>query len=171
MSQALAWVPEAEALIPSRDMLNGPANPFGFETFQTIDCDFVQPSKEDPIGGTTPKFMCAVDIDGKKVELKFKYDQQYNSVHTWGRPNPEVYTSVVSQRILWALGFGSDQSVPVSVNCRNCPIEPWFVTNFYSLLVVCFFPSFCGLIIELINFTYVTLGLISKLFRAMPRKT
>lgn len=127
LSQALAWFPDRESLISSRDLYNGPPNPYNLKTWQTLDCDFVEPSKDDPMGGTTPKFTCSALIDGKSVDLKIKYDQQYNSVHTWGRGNPEVYTSVISQRVLWALGFGGDQSVPVVINCKNCPIEPWLV--------------------------------------------
>ncbi len=107
------------------DLFNGPPNPFNLETFQTLECDFVEPSTADMLGGTTPKFRCTFEFDGKQVQVKIKYDQQYNSALDWGRPNPEVYTNPVSQRLLWATGFGSDQSIPVTVKCNNCPIEPW----------------------------------------------
>ncbi len=125
ISNAVVWFSETEKDISTRDMFNGPKNPYGLETFQSLDCDFVEPSPADPIGGTTPKFMCEFKFEGEKVQVKVKYDQQYNSVYHWGRGNQEVYTSIVSQRILWALGFGADQSIPVTINCKNCPIEPW----------------------------------------------
>jgi len=115
-----------EDAISTKDMFNGPKNPYDLVTHQTIDCNFQQPDPEDPIGGTTPKFMCLYKYNGEDVELKIKYDQQYNSVYEWSHSgNEEVYASVISQRILWSLGFGSDQSVPLTVNCHNCPIEPW----------------------------------------------
>jgi hypothetical protein len=126
ISDAKSWFSSSEKLISTRDLFNGPPNPYNLSTFQEIDCDFIEPDLTDPLGGTTPKFRCAYLVGDKKIELKIKYDQQYNSVaERWGRPNEEVYASVVSQRILWALGFGSDQSVPLVVNCRNCPLEPW----------------------------------------------
>lgn len=125
ISNAIAWFEDSESKIATRDMFNGPKNPYDLETFQTLECDFVEPSAEDPIGGTTPKFMCEFKYNGEKVQVKIKYDQQYNSAWTWGRGNPEVYTSIVSQRVLWSLGFGADQSVPVTVKCKNCPLEPW----------------------------------------------
>lgn len=125
ISKAQAWWPEAEELISSRDMFNGPSNPLNLKTHQTITCDFVEPTPEDELGGTTPKFHCLYNFNGEQIKIKVKYDQQYNSVYDWGRPNHEVYGSVVSQRMLWSLGFGSDQSVPVTVRCRNCPLEPW----------------------------------------------
>ena len=111
--------------IASKDLFNGPPNPYDLVTFQTLECDFVEPDPSDPIGGTTPKFYCEFDFNGEKIELKIKYDQQYNPALNWGRANPEVYTSVISQRLLWATGFGADQSIPVTVKCNNCPIEPW----------------------------------------------
>ena len=125
ITNAITWFPDKEAKISTRDMLNGPKNPYKLETFQELDCNFVEPSVADPLGGTTPKFKCEFEFEGEMVQVKIKYDQQYNTAHTWGRGNPEVYTSIVSQRILWSLGFGADQSIPVIVNCNNCPLEPW----------------------------------------------
>lgn len=126
IKQASVWWPEQEANIANKDLFNGPPNPYHLQTHQTIDCDFVQPDPTDPIGGTTPKFKCSYEYKpGKKVDLKIKYDQQSSSALDWKNPNPEVYASLVSQRVLWALGFGSDQSVPLAVNCRGCPLEPW----------------------------------------------
>ena len=126
ITNSISYFTENEKLISSRDLYNGPSNPYNITTWQTIDCDFIEPDVNDPQGGTTPKFRCGYEVNGKIKELKIKYDQQYNSaLERWGRPNEEVYASIVSQRTLWALGFGADQSVPVTVNCRNCPIEPW----------------------------------------------
>jgi hypothetical protein len=131
ISNANVWFESEGSSVDKKDLFNGPPNPLNLETHQTVDCDFVEPTAEDPMGGTTPKFFCDYEFEGEKVRIKVKYDQQYNSVfERWGRPNEEVYASVVSQRLLWGMGFGSDHSVPVTVNCRNCPIEPWLVLSF-----------------------------------------
>lgn len=137
ISKADVWFEDEEKNIASKDMFNGPPNPYGLKTFQTLDCDFVEPDPADPMGGTTPKFHCAFEYDGEQVEVKIKYDQQYNSaLQRWGRPNEEVYASLVGQRLLWGMGFGADLSIPVTVNCRNCPIEPWYFTSYFSFLVI-----------------------------------
>ena len=36
--------------IGEKDMFNGPPNPYKLETFQTLNCTFVEPSVEDQIG-------------------------------------------------------------------------------------------------------------------------
>ena len=77
--------------ISSKDMFNGPPNPYQLTTFQTLNCTFVEPNLEEkPIGGTTPKFYCRFNYRGEDVDVKIKYDQQYNSVNDWGRGNEEV---------------------------------------------------------------------------------
>lgn len=133
--------------IASADMFNGPLNIYGIKTHQVIDCVFLEPAEPEDqswhFDGSTPKFDCEytyaapLDDNGEdemeakpappfKARLRIKYDQQYNSLRKWSNiGNEEVYASVVSQRILWALGFGADGSIPVTVNCINCPIEPW----------------------------------------------
>ncbi len=62
---------------------------------------------------------------GKVVTFKIKYDQKYNTVHPLCNANNEVYTSPVIERLMWLLGMGSDISIPVSLNCIGCPVEPW----------------------------------------------
>ena len=143
ISKAIAWFAEDEGLISSRNMFDGPPNPYDLKTFQTLECDFVEPSKDDPIGGTTPKFKCEFIYNGEKVQIKIKYDQQYNSALDWGHPNMEVYTSIVSQRVLWATGFGADQSIPLTVKCKGCPIEPWtyIQVDIIDILFVMHFSS------------------------------
>ena len=131
LSESIVWFADEEALISSKDLFNGPPNPYKIATFATIDCDFVEPSNDDVLEGTTPKFHCDYTMDGKIVRLKIKYDQGYNDVHTFDRHNEEVYANIVSERLLWSLGFASDQAVPVTVRCHNCPIEPWYNEYFY----------------------------------------
>jgi hypothetical protein len=97
--------------VPSMDLLAGPKRKDAFTFDQKVACDYVVPT--DPLGGATPKFMCAID---PKDVVKVKY----------GRKNGEVYAGVAATRLFWALGFGADAVYPVQVVCHNCPIEPWY---------------------------------------------
>ena len=92
VSKAIAWFPEDEAKIASRDLFNGPNNPYDLKTFQELDCEFVEPTAEDPMGGTTPKFNCEFEFEKEKIQVKIKYDQQYNDAYNWkqARANHEV---------------------------------------------------------------------------------
>jgi hypothetical protein len=62
------------------------------------------------MNGLSPKFMCAIAGSDKDV-IKVKY----------GRDNAEVYGEMISTRLLWALGFGTDRMYAVRVICRGCP--------------------------------------------------
>jgi hypothetical protein len=126
ISDADIWFEIDAAEVSKKDMYNGPGNPYNLKTGQTLDCDFVEPDPLNPTGGTTPKFYCSYLYKGETVKIKIKYDQQYNEqLPNWGNSNYEVYAAPISQRLLWATGFGADHSVPIAVNCKNCPIEPW----------------------------------------------
>lgn len=119
---------DLERTIPQRNPFDIPANPYNITLFQSITCTFAEPDCSKLQRGGSPKFECAFAVNGKNVSVKFKYDQQYNPLHKlWalGQPNHEVYASPVVERLLWILGYGADLSVPVSLNCLNCPIEPW----------------------------------------------
>jgi hypothetical protein len=106
--RATIWTPSDVA---SKDFMVGPPRKDSFPFDEKVSCDYIQP--EEPMGGTTPKFACALSPDDV---VKVKY----------GRKNGEVYAAVASSRLLWALGFGADSIYPVQVTCRNCPIEPWW---------------------------------------------
>jgi len=95
--------------IPEMDLFQGPKSKDGFEPDQQVTCDYVTPDK--PLTGNTPKFLC--DLGGGDV-VKVKYN------------TGEVYAEVAASRLLWAIGFGADRDYPVQVECRKCPIEPWF---------------------------------------------
>ena len=97
--------------IASMDFLAGPQAKDGFTFDQQVSCDYIQPP--EPLGGTTPKFLCAL---APKDVVKVKY----------GRKNGEVYSAVAASRLFWAIGFAADAIFPVQVTCRNCPIEPWW---------------------------------------------
>ncbi len=95
--------------IPEMDLYRGPHADDGFEPNQQVACDYVTPEKR--LTGSTPKFLC--DVGGGDV-VKVKYN------------SGEVFAEVAASRLLWAIGFGADRDYPVQVECRNCPIEPWF---------------------------------------------
>jgi hypothetical protein len=86
-----------------------PPGPGAFPDNAEIECRFTT----EPVGGTTPKFYCAVD-SGETVKVKY------------GRSNPELAAEVAATRLLAALGFPADRMyVTASVRCRGCPPVPF----------------------------------------------
>ena len=106
LRRAAVWRPTP---IPEMDLFHGPPAKDGFEPDQQVTCDYARPDK--PLTGNTPKFLC--DLGGGDV-VKVKYN------------SGEVFAEVAASRLLWAIGFGADRDYPVQVECRKCPIEPWF---------------------------------------------
>ncbi|MBP9112478.1 MAG: hypothetical protein KBF88_06690 [Polyangiaceae bacterium] len=98
--------------LASKKVKEGPKNKYTFN--QEIACDFVEPDLEDKLGGMTPKFNCKL-ADGKVLKVKYSKDGN----------NDEVYSEIISSRILWLMGMPADHSYPVRVTCNNCPEEPW----------------------------------------------
>jgi hypothetical protein len=92
--------------VSSKDIRTGPDVKGAFAPGETVTCDYMR----ERLGGTTPKFSCAIAPDDK-VKVRF------------GRANGEVYAGVAATRLLWALGFGADALYPVRVVCRGCPAE------------------------------------------------
>lgn len=86
-------------------------NPPGaeFSPNEDLTCRFT----ERAVGGTTPKFYCALP-GGEVVKIKY------------GAGNPELPAEVAASRLLTALGFWSDQMFVVrSVRCQGCPRFPF----------------------------------------------
>jgi hypothetical protein len=94
--------------VATLDLRAGPPGKDAFAPEQPVSCDYV----EKKLGGTTPKFACALSKDDV---AKVKY----------GTDNGEVYGTVLCSRLFWALGFGVDAFYPVRVTCRGCPPDPW----------------------------------------------
>src|SRR5262249_9924364 len=88
--RAIVWTPTD---VVSKDLMAGPPHKDGFAFDQKVSCDYVEPAQ--PLGGTTPKFLCALSPDDI---VKVKY----------GRKNGEVYAAVAASRLLWARGFAPD---------------------------------------------------------------
>jgi hypothetical protein len=86
---------------------NPPGAPFSPD--QDLECRFT----DREVGGTTPKFYCAL-ATGEVVKIKY------------GIGNPELLAEVAATRLLTALGFWSDQMFVVrSVRCTGCPPYPF----------------------------------------------
>jgi hypothetical protein len=98
--------------VSAMDLARGPQGAKSFTPFQTVTCDYV----DHPRRGTTPKFHCAL-APGDVVKVKY------------GRAEGKVYAQVVATRLFWALGFGTNAEYRVTVQCRNCPADPWKATQ------------------------------------------
>jgi hypothetical protein len=113
-----------------RDLLAGPdaegafratRQPDGTASIPTITCVFVEPASRGQLGGSTPKFECGpCPTCTVEKTVRVKYDPG-------GGANGELYAEVIATRLLWALGFKSDDMYPVRVRCLNCPENPWEV--------------------------------------------
>jgi hypothetical protein len=101
IARAQIWTPTD---VPSMDVKAGPKRLDSFPFRATLTCDYLP--KE--LSGASPKFACRL---GDEDEIKVKF----------GGANAEVYAEVAATRLLWALGFPSDQMYPVKVICRRCP--------------------------------------------------
>ena len=90
------------------DFSKNTPGPGVFDADADVDCTFVI----EPVGGKTPKFMCALP-DGKHIKVKY------------GGPNGELPAEVAGTRLLTGLGFPTDRMNRVhSVRCRGCPLLP-----------------------------------------------
>jgi len=90
------------------DMQVGPQGKKVFVTGETVACDYAK----HPVGGSTPKFWCAVPPDD---EVKVGY----------GDRNGEVYGQVAAAGLLWELGCGANRNYPVKASFRGCPGTPY----------------------------------------------
>jgi hypothetical protein len=91
--------------VESMDIKTGPTHG-AFPPGDTVTCDYVK----EAFTGASPKFACEIS---KHDRVKVRY----------GVDNGEVYAGIAASRLLWALGFGSDQVYPVHIVCRGCPKE------------------------------------------------
>jgi hypothetical protein len=85
----------------------------------TVECRYVQ----TVLGGTTNKFHCdfvrATDSNNKPIDIKLKkLKVRYDSIKT--------FSDVITTRLAWVLGFGSDIETPVvKVICDGCSRDPF----------------------------------------------
>jgi len=105
IQRAQVW---SKTNVGAMDLRAGPPGGKSFAPEQEVVCDYVKKK----LNGATPKFTCLLK---KGDEVKVKY----------GADNGEVYATVMSTRLFWALGFGADAYYPVRVTCRGCSANPW----------------------------------------------
>ena len=105
IQRAHVWLPTDVA---AKDVRRGPSSPYrSIATNVWVSCDYVH----EKMSGASPKFMCKLP-EGPTVKVRF------------GGANGEVMGSVLTSRLLWALGFGADRVYPVRVRCRGCDPDP-----------------------------------------------
>lgn len=97
------------------ELKNGPEGEHAFPFNAEVTCDFVEPDKNEPLGGMTPKFACKLP-NGDVIKVKYSREDNVNH---------EVYSEILASRIAWAIGLPADRLYPVHVTCNNCPEEPW----------------------------------------------
>jgi hypothetical protein len=91
--------------IPGTNILAGPQSPIAIPPEHEVDCQYVEP-REVPTG-YSPKFQCK--LAGSQQVAHVKYGSH------------EVYAEVAGTRLLWALGFYTDEDYPVKIRCSGCP--------------------------------------------------
>jgi hypothetical protein len=107
LTRARVWAPPH--IDPARaDFGINPAGPGAFAADADVECVF----SVEPVGGSTPKFMCTLP-DGGRIKVKY------------GVPNGELPAEIAATRLLGALGFPTDRMNKVhSVRCHGCPPLP-----------------------------------------------
>ena len=80
---------------------------------EPLPCTFATPGKD--LGGNTPKFACRTP-GGTTIRVKYSDGSKDG--------NREIFSGVVSAKLLWALGFLSDPIYPITLDCRDCPDDP-----------------------------------------------
>jgi hypothetical protein len=89
--------------VSKMNILAGP-NTLGIASEQEIRCTYQEP--KETVAGFSPKFKCKLP-DGHVVRVKFS--------------SREILAEVAGTRLLWALGFYTDEVYPVKVRCFRCP--------------------------------------------------
>ncbi|MCI5165276.1 MAG: hypothetical protein D3903_04115 [Candidatus Electrothrix sp. GM3_4] len=125
LEKARSW---SKDIRPNQITLEGPKQKKKWRQFsynEMIECSFQEPDVKDPPNGKTPKFWC-VDDNGKSFKVK------YENLDT-GERNDGVFGEILSTRLFWMLGFPSDATYPVRINCANCPEKPWdYLLGFFA---------------------------------------
>jgi hypothetical protein len=90
--------------IPKMDIMAGPQNEISVPPEQEVTCKFVEPRTRST--GFSPKFKCKLN-NGATVRVKYS--------------SRETYSEIAATRLLWALGFYTDEVYPVKLRCKGCP--------------------------------------------------
>ena len=89
------------------NILSGPKNPLTRAPGSLVTCRYIEP--KEPAGGSVPKFKCTVLKSGEDIRVKY------------GENTREVFAEVAASRLLWALGFYTDEDFYVRIKCLDCP--------------------------------------------------
>jgi hypothetical protein len=92
--------------IPTMDIMAGPHSEISVRPEQEVTCRFVEPKTRSK--GFSPKFKCKLN-DGPTVRVKYS--------------SRETYSEIAATRLLWALGFYTDEVYPVKLKCLGCPAK------------------------------------------------
>ena len=106
VSRAIVWEPPNIAGLTADLIRMGEQT--SLKPDEQISCTYTSKSKKE-LGGLTPKFECET-ADKKTYRIKY---------------GMKAHTTVVTSRLLWALGFGAPISTPVRVICDGCSPDPW----------------------------------------------
>jgi len=106
LSQAQVW---HDVDIASMDLMAGSKLRTSFPFNSEVKCTYVDP--KSPMTGASPKFLCKLK-SGEVVRIKY------------GKDSRETYSEVAATRLMWALGFYTDDVYPVKVRCLKCPADP-----------------------------------------------
>ncbi len=91
--------------IPTMNLLGGPQNEIAVPLDAEVQCHYVEENGE--VIGASPKFKCSLLDSGEVVRIKFS--------------RRETYAEIAGTRLLWALGFYTDEVYPVKLRCFGCP--------------------------------------------------
>lgn len=76
-------------------------------------CTFATPGKV--LGGTTRKFACTT-ATGRTIRVKYTDEA--------GTSNREIFAALAASRLVWALGFKTYPIYPLTIDCKDCPVDP-----------------------------------------------
>jgi hypothetical protein len=91
--------------IPATNIYLGPENNVSVLPEKEVKCFYVE--ENSPSVGFTPKFKCRLVDTGEIVRIKFS--------------RRETLAEIAGTRLLWALGFYTDEMYPVTLRCYGCP--------------------------------------------------
>jgi hypothetical protein len=124
--------------VASLDLYRGPKDPSSVPLDEAsvsgrpLDCEYIPWGQQNVkhTDSKTPKFSCRLS-NGEKIKVKYDLN------------NREVFSEIIGTRLAWATGFLADAIYAVSLNCKNCPRDPWAAKDgetgpgqFYQLTAV-----------------------------------
>ncbi|MCI0416760.1 hypothetical protein L0222_28665 [bacterium] len=91
--------------IPRMNILAGPQNEIAVPPEAEVLCHYVEERGE--VIGASPKFKCKLLDTGEVVRIKYS--------------RRETFAEIAGTRLLWTLGFSTDEVYPIELRCFGCP--------------------------------------------------